>query len=218
MNCIVSVAFREPYHSHSLFQQGAVKKVMDIDYISFIDELPTKDGLITGNDVVPHFQQSLYGFKPHAIQRAIDLGYKKVIWFDPCVLPTVSVQVLFDSLDTHPMVVVIGDAPITKMANQKSKDWFGVTDEELEGVKHIGGTIYGFNFDNPKVLATFNLWKKAEEEGIFGNQDDFHYGHWADEACMSLAMYKNGMEFYSESEFKYLNQKSHPQIYPRLNP
>ena len=212
-SCIVSVAFREPYLTHSKKQESVINGV---DYLVLRDELPTKDGVMK-EDIVTHFQKSLYGFKPHAIQRAIDLGYKKIVWFDPSVLPVTDVKVLFNSLDTHPMIVVLGDAPVTRMANQKSKDWFGVKDEELDGVKHIGGTIYGFNFNNPKALETFNLWKRAEEEGIFGNQDEFMKGHWADEACMSLAMYKTGVEFYKEESFKYLNQKEY-QEYTKLNP
>lgn len=209
--CIVSVAFREPYVKHSLKQEEKWREdKFYSDYEPWRDVLPCKNGWIDGN-IVEHFQKSLYGFKPHAIQDAINDGYKKVIWFDPCVYPLSSIEVLSKSLDINPLIVIIGDAPITKMANQKAKDWFGVTDEELKDIKHIGGTIYAFNFENQKVLDTFNLWKKAEEEGIFGDQDAFMAGHWADEACMSLAMYKNGMEFYTETEFKYLNQKSHPQ-------
>lgn len=207
-NCIVSVAFREPYITHQAKQFIVIAKQ---DYVSnfnyFTDELPTKNGTIKEN-IVSEFQKSLYGFKVHAIADTIKEGkFKKVIWLDPSVLPTISIQVLFDSLDEHPIIVRKGEHPLSKMTNQKAKDWFGVTDEQLEGINHIGGTVYGFNFNNQKAVEVFNLWKEAEENGIFGTQDEFMAGHWADESCMALAMFKIGVLQYWEEKFTYLNQK-----------
>lgn len=204
-NCIVTCAFREPYVSHNLRQEETIKSFLDVDIIKFVNELPYKEGIVKEN-IVQRFQRSLYGFKPHAIQKAIDKGYKKVIWFDPSVLPTCSPQVIFDELETNPMLIIKGDAEICNMTNINVIKWFGLTKEELYGTKHIGGTMYAFNFNHAGTLATFNLWKEAEEKGIFGDQNAFHSGHWCDEACMVLAMFKNGME-QRTTEFTYLNQK-----------
>ena len=204
MNCIVSVAFRQPYLAHSKHQEEEIKGV---DTIYYRDQLPHKDGVHT-EDIVSHFQKSLYGFKPHAIQKARDLGYKKIVWFDPSTLPTCSVSVLFESLDRHPLIVRTGDHDIKDMCNQKSVKWFGLEPSDLEGHKHIGGTVYGFNFEDSITCEIFELWKKAEQEGIFGNQDEFMAGHWADEACLSLAMIVFGVDQYWESRFTYLNQKN----------
>jgi hypothetical protein len=205
--CIVSVAFRRPYVAHSKTQEECIREVNpEVDLLYFRDELPSKSGIIK-EDIVDHFQRSLYGFKPHAIRKAIELGYKKIIWFDPAVLPTTSVSHLIESLDTHPMIVRTGDQELIGMVNKKALNWFEVTENELCSIKHVGGTIYAFNFNDPKVVEVFDLWKKAEEDGIFGNQDDFMNNHWADEACMSLAMYKIGIPQYYEESFKYLNQK-----------
>jgi len=210
--CIVSVAFREPYVTHSARQMMRIHEddaMKNIFLLYFADKLPMKDKIYTEN-IVEEFQKSLYGFKPHAIQRAIDMGYDKVIWLDPSVLPIVSMQVLIDSLDENPMIVITGDAPITKMCNQKAFDWFELKREELDGVNHIGGTMYAFNFTDKKVLDVFDLWKRAEQNGIFGTQDEFMAGHFSDEACMVLAMHKVGMKQYKEEKFTYKNQKEMP--------
>lgn len=205
--CVVSVAFREPYVSHHEKQRIRLAIDGNFSFLFLKDAICYREGIATHN-IVDRFQKSLYGFKPHTIQKSLDEGgYKKVIWFDPSVLPTVSVKILFDSLDEHPMIVRTGEHELSKMCNEKSKKWFGVTDEDIKGVKHIGGTIYGFNFNNDKVREVFELWKKAEEEGIFGNQDEFMAGHWADESCLALAMHKVGVPQYWEDQFKYLNQK-----------
>ena len=206
-SCTVSVAFREPYITHQA-KQFLCNAKYDIacHFKYFTDELPTKNGVFKDN-IVSRFQESLYGFKPHAMQHAIDSGMKKVIWLDPSVLPTVSMQVLIDALDEHPLIIRSGEEPLAKMCNKKAKDWFGVTDEEIKNEKTCAGTIYGFNFAHPKAVEVFELWKRAEEEGIFGTQDDFMAGHWSDEACMGLALYKCGAERFYPSEFRYLNQK-----------
>lgn len=208
--CIVSVAFREPYLQHNFVQEQSICMLNpSVDILYFRDQLPHKDGIHTEN-IVEHFQKSLYGFKPHAIQRAIDAGYKKVIWFDPSVLPTVSVQVLIDALDEHPIIVRSGEEWLPKMCNRKAKDWFGVTDEEIKDEHSVAGTVYCFNFNDPKAVEVFDMWKKAEEDGIFQDQDAFMAGNWADESAFALCLYKLKVKGYWESKFTFLNQKEMP--------
>lgn len=207
--CIVSVAFRELYVTHSWNQaESLFRSKVSYDLMRYVDELPTNKGVIKDN-IISEFQKSLYGFKPCALNIAIEKGYDKLIWLDPAVLPTAPIQILIDALDKYPMMVVKGDTPLAKMTNQKAKDYFGVTDKDIEGVNHIGGTIYCFNFNDPKTKTVFNDWIKAEQDGIFGTQDDHMKGHWCDESCMALAMHVNGMPQHSiPSEFTYLNQKN----------
>lgn len=202
---IVTCAFREPYVTHSATQYSTIRtELPTLPIIRYINELPYSEGVVRDN-VVERFQKSLYGFKPHAIQSAIDAGYKLVVWFDPSVLPTCSIEELFNELKKTDMLVVKGDNHISKMTNDKAFDWFGLPKDIP--VNHIGGTFYGFNFNDPKTVEVFNLWKKAEQEGVFGNQDEFMAGHWADESCMALAMFKAGMEQKNSKVLTYKNQK-----------
>lgn len=205
-NCIVTVAFREPYVSHHRAQIKAIKKLMDVDVISFIDQLPYHGGIYVRN-IVRMFQKSVYGFKPHAIQTAVEKGYKKIVWLDPSILPTASPQLLFDSLDNYPMLVRTGKNEVNEMTNDEAIKWFRFERSELVGVRHIGGTIYGFNMNDERASSAFTLWKLAEKNGMFGTQVDFMAGHWADESCLSLAMVKTGIVQHWESKFTYTNQK-----------
>lgn len=201
--CIVTCAFREPYVTHHYNQ---VEKLYGHNIISFVDELPYSEGIVKEN-IVSRFQKSLYGFKPHAVHAAIDKGYKLIIWFDPSVLPTCSINDLFEELNQTDMLVIKGDRSINWMANDKAFNWFGLDKKDTVNVNHIGGTFYGFNFNNPKTVEVFNLWKQAEKFGIFGNQDEFMAGHWADETCMALAMFKCGVEQKNSKVLTYKNQK-----------
>ena len=204
MSTIVTVAFREPYLTHNDNQVAVLTGNYQLRV--FRDVLPYKEGIVKEN-IVSRFQQSLYGFKPHAIELARQSGADKVIWFDPSLYPLSSIDDLFDELDKTDMLVKMGDHPINEMTNDKAIKWFGLNRSDLTDVKHIGGTFYGFNFNNPKTAEVFELWKKAEEEGIFGTQDEFMAGHWADESCMTLAMFKCGVEQKNSKTLKYRNQK-----------
>jgi len=202
--CVVSVAFRTKYVEHSLNQERWIKENHpDLHCIFFRDTLPHKGGIYKEN-IVDRFQESLYGFKPHAIEYAINEGYREIIWFDPSVLPIDSLDVIFDALKEHPVIVRTGDQKLKGMVNQRALNWFGV--KNIEDVNHVGGTIYAFNFNDAKAINIFYKWKEAEEAGMFGNQDDFMKGHWADEACMALSLHTYYHEQYFPA-FKYLNQK-----------
>lgn len=212
--CIVSVAFREPYLRHSANQERAIKMLCpEVDLIYFRDELPTKDGIIKGdiNKIVSHFQSSLYGFKPHAIKYAYDLGYKRIMWLDPSVFPMTPISSLLNHMSgsDHRMTAKIGDHDLDSMVNNRALEFFQVSRFELQRqrIKHIGGAIYGFDFWSDTQEKIFNRWLAAEEAGIFGTQDDFMKGHWADESCLALSAYIHGRSFYLPPDFKYLNQK-----------
>lgn len=196
--CIVSVAFRSPYTEHSNKQWDALR---DYNKIRFVNELPYSEGIVK-NNIVERFQKSLYGFKPHAIQHAIDMGYNKIIWFDPSVMPLEDVSTIYEQLEDSDMLIVPGKNHIKDMTNQKAFEYFG----DRHNVNHIGGTIYAFNFNSQKTIDCFNIWKQAENDGIFGNQAEFMAGHWADESCMALSMSCAGIE-QKRLNFKYANQK-----------
>jgi hypothetical protein len=195
---IVTCAFREPYLTHNTNQLSALS---GFPVLSFRDCLPYSEGIVR-QGVKERFQQSLYGFKPHAIQQALGLGYRHIVWMDPSVMPLEPIETIFEQLSKVDMLVIPGHAHINKMTSQKAFDYFGVNPD----VNHIGGTIYAFNFNHEATINAFMYWKQAEMDGIFGNQDEFMKGHWADESCMALSMAKAGVE-QKYLQFKYKNQK-----------
>lgn len=194
---IVTCAFREPYLSHNIKQ---LETLTGVPVLSFRDCLPYAEGLVTTN-VVERFQKSLYGFKPHAIHRAMLIGNSKVIWMDPSVYPMESVQTIYDQLEHNPMLVIKGDNHISKMTSQRV-----LSLTRKHDTNHIGGTIYAFNFDYQETRDCFYKWKSMEECGYFGDQEEHMKGHWADESCMALCMEDFGIEQVSLN-FKYRNQK-----------
>ncbi len=154
------------------------------------------------------FHESLYGFKPHAVQRGLDAGYKKIIFLDPACILQHPVDYWF-GYDLPPVIAVKDDNKLEGRISEKAIDYFGhasIIDWHL-----VGGSLYVFNFNWPITLGIFREWFDAEEDGIFGSQAELSSeqinGHRMDESCMAVAIYSNGIEPVGHDIARY-NQNS----------
>lgn len=141
----------------------------------------------------PH-RESLYGFKVHAVQAALDKGYTKIIFLDPACILQHPVDYWF-SLNL-PVLAVKDDNKLDKMIGKKAMDYYGNPD--ITGWHLVGGSLYVFDFDNDETDSIFDQWDWAEQDGIFGSQAELSSeqinGHRMDESCMAMAMYSHGIE------------------------
>lgn len=131
------------------------------------------------------FLSSLYGFKPHAIQEALDAGFKKVVWMDAAMI--LHKPIVIDL----PMVAIIDSS--TLPASDIALKYYGLKREYLQNLNLVGGSFYYFDFNTPKANLIFESWKKAEIDGIYGSQHQESFeglqGHRHDETCMRLSMH-----------------------------
>lgn len=139
------------------------------------------------------FLDSLYGFKVHGIKYARDKGHDKVVWLDPACIVLDKVDYLFEL--GLPVVAVKDESKLTQTICDKAVSYYGI---EIKDWWHlVGGSLYGFSFDDEACHNVFNHWAKAESDGMFGSQDDLSAGlmnkHRQDESCMSMALYANGL-------------------------
>lgn len=141
----------------------------------------------------PH-RESLYGFKSHAIQYAIEKGYKKIIWLDTACILQQPVDYWFDM--NLPVVAAKDDNVLSKCISDKALNYYGNPD--ITRMHLVGGSVYVFNFEHPDCQKIFDHWEKAEADGIFGSQAEQSAGkinrHRHDESCLSIALYQNGYE------------------------
>lgn len=198
--CFVSVAFGEEYVKQQVRLEKSIIDIHeDVPHIHFFTErLPAK---------ARSFSDSLYGFKVHAVQEAIDLGFKKVIWVDPAMVLIDSIEYLFQ----YPMVAVRDTSVLHNVVSNRAAEFFGISHSEIKalGLNLVGGSFYYFDFNYDFVCDVFNLWKSAEENGMFGSQAEAAserlQGHRYDESCMALAMHKNNIESMWGQEARYYN-------------
>jgi len=142
------------------------------------------------------FYDSLYGFKPWAIQEAIDRGFRKVIFLDPAMILVDKIDYLFQ----FDMMAVMDDNLLYNLISDKCRITYLLTNEQIKDRKWhlVGGSIYYFDFTKEVTQKIFETWKSMEEKGLFGSQEEEAterlQGHRADETCMAISMYLHGVE------------------------
>lgn len=140
-------------------------------------------------------KQSLYGFKPKAVQYAIQQGFTKIIWLDPACILQHPVDYWFRE-HMPPVIAVKDDNKLDKMIGKKALNFYGNPD--ITGWHLVGGSLYVFDFEKQVTHDTFNHWFQAEANGIFGSQaeqaSEKINGHRNDESCMAVAMHSHGIQ------------------------
>lgn len=140
---------------------------------------------------------SSYGFKCHAIQHALNQGYKKIVYMDTAMILKKKLD-LDHLVPEHGMIAVKDDSNLMNVTSDLACRYFGITREWLSGKNLVGGSFYYLNADNPKAMAIFNQWIEAEKNDIFGSQElesaGKQNGHRADETCMSIILHLNGFK------------------------
>jgi hypothetical protein len=177
----VSVAFGEAY----VAQQDRLKESIlaiypDANLLFWRDGLPEKS---------KPFLDSLYGFKVHAIQEAIDKGFKRVLWLDPAMILCRHI----DWVGDHMMVAVKDENRLS----QYISDWYLESNllsrDDVKKLHLVGGSLYYFDFNFTTAEYIFTRWKMDEKMGLFGSQTEEAtgklQGHRADESCMALSIY-----------------------------
>lgn len=182
---IISCAFGKSYLEQLDRLEASVKAIYpDFPMMSWRNEqVPGK----------PH-RESLYGFKVHAVDAALNKGYTKIIFLDPACILQHPVDYWFDL--NMPVIAVKDDNKLDKMISRKALNYYGNPD--ITGFHLVGGSCYVFDFNHKLTHNIFDQWHKAEQDGIFGSQFELSSeqinGHRMDESCMSMAMYSHGIE------------------------
>jgi hypothetical protein len=193
--CFLSVAFGPKYAEQ---QTRLHQSIMNV-YPSLLHQA-WRDGFPLESKT---HKESLYGFKVHAIKWAVNMGYKKIIWFDTACILQQPVDPWFDL--NLPVIAAKDDNALSKCISDKALAYYGNLD--ITGMYLVGGSAYVFNFDHPDCEKILNHWAKAEVDGIFGSQAEQASGkinrHRHDEACMSMALYQNGYEPIACDVMKY---------------
>lgn len=156
------------------------------------------------------FYQSLYGFKPHAINEARRMGFKRIIWLDPAMILCDKVDDLFQ----YPVIAVKDDNQLHDLISERTLAHYGLTREGIK--KHdwrlVGGSLYYFDFNQSSAKIIFNMWLEAEIEGLFGSQQEQASeqinGHRMDETLMAVAMYLVGVDPQPGPDVRYCIEKN----------
>lgn len=184
-----SVAFGDPRY---IEQQARLKHSIlqiypDAPLFFWTNEMPP--GALSMND-------SLYGFKPWAVQYAWDQGYKNVMFFDPAIILMKPIDFYQEKVKEFGVCCARDDNKLNPFVYDKALDHFGVSRKDITDWHLVGGSFYYFDFDELRCRAIFRKWIEAEDKGLFGSQSEQAsgklQGHRNDEAVMALALYTTG--------------------------
>jgi hypothetical protein len=185
---VCSVAFGEKY----VWRMGRLKESLQntnpgVRFFEWKDRMP--DGARPFND-------SMYGFKPHAVQIARDSGYKKIAWIDSTMIVHDKLEYYNQFTKEYGILAVQDDNKLTGFCSNKALNYIGKDREYLKDKHLVGGSFFYFDFDNPLCVRIFNRWMEAERLGLFGSVaeevSERLQGHRHDETMMSLFLYEAG--------------------------
>lgn len=154
----------------------------------------------------PH-EESLYGFKVHAIRHAMDKGYKKIIWVDPACILHKPVQYYFEEPGMPAVTVVRDDNKLINFISDKAMRYYDNPD--IEGQHLVGGSLYVFDFNRPEAHMVFDSWAKAERDGMFGTSKEAASEqinkHRNDESCLAISLMMAGIPSVGHDVARYCN-------------
>lgn len=186
--CFLSVAFGEKY----IEQQVRLKE-------SILHFYPEANLIFRTEEYPPgsvSMSESLYGFKPHAVLEAKNLGYKKIFWLDTAMIMVDKIDLLLEIGAAVGIVAVKDETLLSKVISDRYLKDHGTTRESLDERDYhlVGGSMYLFDFDHPITEIIFGEWLDDEMNGFFGSQaeeaSEQLQGHRADETCMAMCLYQ----------------------------
>lgn len=181
--CIVSFANKNGRYVQNLARLSeSLRDNFDGDFIAFVGEKSI--------GAEPH-EDNPYSFKIHCIQKAIDAGYRQVLWLDTSCFAIKNVQPIFDEIEKDGFIFQDINFTLDQWCNDFTLNYFGLTREEAKKVKLIGSAGFlGMNFDNPLAVDFFEKWKAAMYVGCFkGSWSD----HRHDLSCSSIIIHQMGL-------------------------
>ena len=200
--CFVSVAFGELYIQQQDRLRESIRAIYPYANISFF-----RGCLPPGSKSM---YQSLYGFKPHAIQTARNSGFTKIIWLDPAMI----LQDKIDDLFKYEVIAVKDDNRLFDLISEPCLNFYELTRDYIKEKNWhlVGGSLYYFDFSKKKAVEVFDTWMFAEFKGLFGSQQqqasEQINGHRMDETCMAIAMYVHDVEPQPGPEVRYCIEKN----------
>jgi hypothetical protein len=204
-------------------EQSLITTGWDGDFLPFTDyeEIgsPTHKG---SPDSVP------YAFKAYSIKKAMELGYKYILWCDSVIFATKSVEPIFDHIKKFGYLFF--DNPPFTIGEYTSdaclKHWY-MNRYEAYKKKMIMACVMGFDVEHAETKRFLELYISAASDGV-SYQGSWHNhngqtssdpkckGHRHDQSTASIIIAREGMRIINAQE-TYFAYTSHKGVLPIAN-
>ena len=146
----------------------------------------------------PNHHDNPYAFKIYAIEKALSLGYKKILWLDASVYAVKDIEPVWQWLDEKGIFMEDAGHYAGSWCNDVALEYFGVSREQAMTMPMFAAGYCGFDFDNPISIEFFRAWKASMLAGMF--KGDWS-NHRHDMVCGSIIANKMGLSFSTGGNF-----------------
>lgn len=140
----------------------------------------------------PHAENN-YSFKPMAMIKAYEQGYRQILWLDASMRAIKNIDVIFEIIERDGYFFQDSGWPNSRWTNDRALEYFGTNEGEM-----LSSGVLGLDLDSEIGYKFFDQWTQAMRDGIFnGSWDDYRH----DQSCASLIAYKLGMKLQTANTF-----------------
>src|ERR1019366_4879766 len=109
-----------------------------------------------------------YGFKIHALKRAIDPGYQNVLWMDATCQPVESIDPLWEHVAREGFYVVKqADAKLGSWVSDNALGVFGITRDQAMEIPLVYTGLVGLNLRSVPGATIWKEWLQLYKKGAF---------------------------------------------------
>lgn len=152
----------------------------------------------------PH-SENPYSFKIYAIEKALEAGFRNVLWLDSSCFAIANLSPVFDHIEEHGYIMQDAGHFVGTWSSDKLLDYFNMTRDEAMEIRCYGNAGFlGLNFEDETAQLFFKEWKLAMLKGMFkGKWDNKEKTESQDERCLgsrhdlsvgSILRHRLGME------------------------
>lgn len=138
-------------------------------------------------------QEMPYQFKTALIQKAVELGYERIIWLDSSMQVKKDLTPLFNPITGVTVFENLGH-PTYKYLSDKATELLGISEEHLAFLPQIWGGAFALDLNNPKASIFFDQIKEFSVNGSFKDGTSKRPGfvaHRHDQAVMSVLLHNH---------------------------
>lgn len=185
-NCLITYA-----SLNANFVRGVkrlVQSVQESDYkghvLYWLGGWPNQE---EGSLVLAHVP---FAFKVAAFKRAQALGFKRVLWLDSSLVPTQSLNVVFDMIEQEGHFVCGNTHEIGWYINENTANYFGVPLEKTYSIPSCSAGIFGLDLQREVGKTILEQWYLAAHDKYA------FFSARSDQNALTLILYQNGIRNY----------------------
>ena len=139
-----------------------------------------------------------YAFKPSFFKEAERLGYKRVLWLDTAVLPIVSLNAIFNTIQEKGYFVMGNGHMIGQYMNEEAAKAFGIHLQDAYQIPSCSAGLFGVDFTNAKAHHVIDRWYAlAHHASAF-------YSERSEQNALSIILYQSGI-----TDFESIHRLAH---------